>query len=67
VPYSRSSSRRLSPREVCSVSIEGENCKKPPQLRLGLQKTTRLPVFCKDHYFYSTSFAKSTDRALDAG
>jgi hypothetical protein len=31
-------------------------------------KTTRLPFFLrKDHYFYGNNFAKSTDRALDAG
>jgi hypothetical protein len=46
--------------------------------RRKLQKTTTIEArvaknhqvacfFCKDHYFYSTSFAKSTDRALDAG
>jgi hypothetical protein len=52
-------------KKPCNIFLR--KLQKTTTIEARVPKTTRLPIFCKDHYFYGNSLAKSTYRALDAG
>jgi hypothetical protein len=48
-------------KDHCFLPSKRVNCKKPPQLGLGLQKTTSLQIFIKNQPVSSNSVTKTTD------
>jgi hypothetical protein len=54
--------RLLGKRESGSEVSEGENCKNPPDLRLGLQKTTRFEEIFKNPPVFTMTVATGADQ-----